>query len=218
MCLDHDRASGRQRGGRIAACDREGQREVAGTEYRDGSQRHAALPNVGTRQREPIGLCGVDAGLIPAALPKHSGEQPQLASRCARPRRSAVPVADHSRRERARRGASPIDSRLAAMVSRNRALVSIGADRYPAKASAAAAQALSTCERSPYGYGGSRGFPVCGSRRGSPCRYPRTEVPAINICPDRSVVCTIDVIRARYDPYKYMSKSKYPLTDATGLH
>ena len=93
--------------------------------------------------------------------------------------------------------ASLIDSRLAAIASRNRALVSMGADRYAGNASAAAAQASPTWERLPYAYAGSIGLPVCGSTPRISSPVPRTGVPAISICPVRSSI-TVEVILAPY--------------------
>jgi len=77
MCLDHRRAAGRQRGGRIAAGHREREREVARTEHADRTKRHQHPPQVGagTHRR----LAGViDGGLDVAAVVEDGGEEPQL--------------------------------------------------------------------------------------------------------------------------------------------
>lgn len=82
MCvvrLDHDGAPGGQGRRGVATGDREREWEVARPEHRDGAERHAALPDVGPWQRFPVGKGRVDAGLVPAALAQHTGEQSQLA-------------------------------------------------------------------------------------------------------------------------------------------
>ena len=53
MGLDHDRAPGRQRRGRVAAGDAEGEQEVAGGENQDGAERVQDPPQVG--RGAPIG-------------------------------------------------------------------------------------------------------------------------------------------------------------------
>ena len=49
MSLNHHRATGRQRRGGIAAGGREGQRKVAGAEYRNRAKRHLVLAQIRSR-------------------------------------------------------------------------------------------------------------------------------------------------------------------------
>ena len=78
MALDDHRAAGGQRRGGVAAGDREGQREVAGPEDGDRTERDGALPQIGARKRQPVGQGSLDAHLPPGAVADERREQPQL--------------------------------------------------------------------------------------------------------------------------------------------
>jgi hypothetical protein len=79
--LHHDGAAGRERAGRVAAGDAEGEREVAGREdgHRSDRDEHAAQvrPWGGGRVRIRV----VDGELEVAAVGKDVGEQAQLVDR-----------------------------------------------------------------------------------------------------------------------------------------
>ncbi len=74
MGLGHDRAAGCQRRGGIAAGDREGEREVAGTEHRHGPDRNPLHAQVGARRRA-LRQRAVERGCLPPAGAQHGGEQ-----------------------------------------------------------------------------------------------------------------------------------------------
>ena len=77
--LEDHRAAGGEGGGGVSARRREGQREVAGTEDGDGTQRDLALADVGARQRCAVRQGRVDPDAAEVALADHVGEEPQLA-------------------------------------------------------------------------------------------------------------------------------------------
>ncbi len=79
----HDRAAGRERGGRVAARHREREREVAGREDRHGPDRNQHAPQIRLRQRRACRIAGIDPGFDPGALGDHVGEQTELADRAA---------------------------------------------------------------------------------------------------------------------------------------
>jgi hypothetical protein len=79
MALDDHRAAGGQRAGRVAARGREGEREVAGAEHRDGPDRHEHAPHVGPRDRLGVRVRGVDDRLDVVAGVDDRGERLQLA-------------------------------------------------------------------------------------------------------------------------------------------
>ncbi len=83
MGLDHHRATGGQGRGGVATGHREGQREIAGTEYRHRPQGHLALAQVGTRQGLALGQGIVDPHVQPFAGPYHAGEGAQLGAGAA---------------------------------------------------------------------------------------------------------------------------------------
>jgi hypothetical protein len=74
---DHGAAGGEGRGG-VAARRREGQREVAGAEDGDGTQRDLALADVGAGQGGAVRQGRIDAHAAEVALADHVGEEPQL--------------------------------------------------------------------------------------------------------------------------------------------
>ena len=83
MGLDDDRAAGGQRRGRVAAGDREGQREVGRAEDGDRADRDIAQAQVDARHRLAVRHGRIDAGLEERALADGRGEQPELADRAA---------------------------------------------------------------------------------------------------------------------------------------
>src|SRR4051794_15688612 len=77
MRLDHDRAAGGQGGGGVSAGDREGQREVARTEYGDWTDGDQHAPEVGARTHGS--RCGgVDGRFDVAAFLEDLSEKFQL--------------------------------------------------------------------------------------------------------------------------------------------
>ncbi len=123
MRLDDDRASGRERRDRVAAGDREGEREVGRAEDRDGARRHEHAPDVGPRLGLALRKRSVDSRADPGALLDQLGEEQDLARRSGRARSRAARPASPSRRRRARAasrrgrssaGRSPAGTRRAA--------------------------------------------------------------------------------------------------------
>ena len=104
MGLDHHRAPGRQRRGRVAAGDAEGEREVAGREHQDRAQRVQDPPQVGTwRPHRPVRVGVVDPDVQVAAVVDDVGEHPQLEGRApqlaAQPRLAEVGLPDADRHQ-----------------------------------------------------------------------------------------------------------------------
>ncbi len=93
--LDHDRATGGQRRGGVAARHGEGEGKIACSENGDRSQRDFPHSQVHARQGLAIGAGGIDAQVQIAAVSQHAREHPQLACRAtqfalkARPRKAA---------------------------------------------------------------------------------------------------------------------------------
>ena len=83
VALDDDRAAGGQRGGGVAAGGGEGEREVAGAEDRHRTERDHPLPQVGPRQRRPVGQRRVEPYAEVVAAAYDAGEEPQLAGGAA---------------------------------------------------------------------------------------------------------------------------------------
>ena len=104
MGLDHDRAPGRQRRGRVAAGDAEGEREVAGREHQHRAERLQDPPEVGTRRtHRPVRVGVVDPDVQVGAVVDDVGEQPQLEGRApqlaAQPRLAEVGLPDADRHQ-----------------------------------------------------------------------------------------------------------------------
>lgn len=83
MRLDDDRAARRKSRRRIAARDREREREVAGGEHRDRPQREQHAADIRARRGRPIGERRVDDGLDVRALAQQRAELAELAGRAA---------------------------------------------------------------------------------------------------------------------------------------
>ena len=79
VSLDHDRATGGERGRGVAAGGREGEREVARAEHRHGPDRHEHAPHVGPRDRLGGGIRRVDDRLDVVARIEQRGERLELA-------------------------------------------------------------------------------------------------------------------------------------------
>ncbi len=104
MGLDHDRAPGRQRRGRVAAGDAEGEWEVAGGEDQDRAERVQDPPQVRTRcTHRPVRVGVVDPDIQVGAVVHDVGEQPQLEGRApqlaAQPRLAEVRLPDADRHQ-----------------------------------------------------------------------------------------------------------------------
>jgi hypothetical protein len=82
--LHDDRAAGGQRGDRVAAGDREREREVGGAEDRDRAERHQHPPQVGPWHGLALGLRAVEPRVDPRALLDQRREEARLV-RGARP-------------------------------------------------------------------------------------------------------------------------------------
>ncbi|CAM5209334.1 hypothetical protein CDEF62S_00853 [Castellaniella defragrans] len=76
--LAHHRGARCQRGSRVAAGHGKGQREVAGTEDRDGADGDVARADVAARRRFAVRQGMIDAGVQPVALAHDACEQAQL--------------------------------------------------------------------------------------------------------------------------------------------
>ena len=83
MALDHDGTAGGECRGGVTARNREGEREIAGTENRHRAERNMALAQVRARQWLAVGQGCVDAEVEPLTRPHHRGEQLQLADGAA---------------------------------------------------------------------------------------------------------------------------------------
>ncbi len=80
VCLEHHRATCRQRGSGISAGSGEGQREITGAEDRDRADADMVLTQVGTRLGLAIGQGAVDACAEEITASEHLGEQSHLAA------------------------------------------------------------------------------------------------------------------------------------------
>jgi hypothetical protein len=79
--LDDHRAAACQRRGGVAARHREGQREIAGAEYRDRTYRYMPLTQISARQRLAVRQRRVKPHIEPRTAPDDIGEQAKLADR-----------------------------------------------------------------------------------------------------------------------------------------
>jgi hypothetical protein len=78
--LHHDRTTGREGGGGVAAGDGEREREVGRAKHRDGPDRAEHHPCVGLGERLAVGLREVDASVHPGSPLDEIGEKPELAA------------------------------------------------------------------------------------------------------------------------------------------
>ena len=76
--FDDDGASGCQCGRGVASRNREGKREVAGSEDDDRSERHHAQANITAGQWLAIGYRRIDPCAVPAPFTQDGGKQAQL--------------------------------------------------------------------------------------------------------------------------------------------